>query len=98
MKEIKQLLEITKKLRDNPKYQGRKFSLDGKLVGDKGEVLVAEKYGIKLFPENDIIHDGEEIATGRKVQIKKRQKNLPKKGWQMGWQMGWQKANKKLFD
>lgn len=70
MKEIKHLLEITKKLRDNPKYQGRKFSLDGKLVGDIGEVLVAEKYGIKLFPENAFIHDGEEIATGRKVQIK----------------------------
>lgn len=70
MQEIKQLLEITKKLRDNPNHQGRKFSLDGKLVGDIGEVLVADKYGIKLYKENESVHDGEEITTERKVQIK----------------------------
>lgn len=75
MLEIKQLLEITKKLRDNPKHQGRQFSLDGKLVGDIGEVLAAEQYGIKLYDENAPIHDGEEIATGRKVQIKSSFKN-----------------------
>lgn len=70
MQEIQQLLEITKQLRDNPKYQGRKFSLDGKLVGDIGEVLAAEKYGLELLPENTIKHDAKEIATGRMVQIK----------------------------
>lgn len=70
MKEIKELLTITKKLRENPNYNGRTFTLDGKLVGDIGEVLAAEKYGIKLYPANTPIHDGEEIATGRKVQIK----------------------------
>lgn len=70
MQEIQQLLAITKQLRDNPNHQGRKFSLDGKLVGDIGEVLVAQQYGIKLYNENEPIHDGEEIATQRKVQIK----------------------------
>jgi hypothetical protein len=70
MQEIKQLLAITKQLRDNPKHQGRQFTLDGKLVGDIGEVLAAEQYGIKLYKENESIHDGEEITTGRKVQIK----------------------------
>ncbi len=68
MKEIKELLEITQKLRE--KYEGKNFSLDGKLVGDIGEVLCAEKYGIELYPENEPIHDGEEKSTGRKVQIK----------------------------
>lgn len=70
MQEIKQLLAITKQLRDNPKHQGRKFSLDGKLVGDIGEVLAAEKYGLELLSENAFKHDAKEIATGRMVQIK----------------------------
>jgi len=67
MEEIKQLLKITKSLKE--KY-GKNFSLDGKLVGDIGEILAAEKYGLKLYTENTAIHDGEEIKTGRKVQIK----------------------------
>ena len=67
MQEIKQLLEITQKLRDQYK---RGFPLDGRLVGDIGEVLVAEQYGLELYNENTAIHDGFEIATGRKVQIK----------------------------
>lgn len=70
MQEIQQLLAITKKLRNNPTYQGRKFSLDGKLVGDIGEVLAAEKYGLELLSENAYKHDAKEIATGRMVQIK----------------------------
>lgn len=70
MQEIQQLLTITKQLRNNPKHQGRKFSIDGKLVGDIGEVLAAEKYGLELLPENAYKHDAKEIASGRMVQIK----------------------------
>ena len=70
MQEIQQLLAITKQLRDNPNHQGRKFSLDGKLVGDIGEVLAATKYGLELLDENAFRHDAKEIATGRMVQIK----------------------------
>lgn len=70
MEEIKQLLAITQKLKDKYKHLNKQFSLDGKLVGDIGEVLAAEKYGLKLFEENTQIHDAEELATGRKVQIK----------------------------
>jgi hypothetical protein len=33
-------------------------------------VLAAEKYGLKLLNENTPIHDAEEIASGRMVQIK----------------------------
>lgn len=72
MQEIKQLLAITQKLR--AQYQ-RSFSLDGRLVGDIGEVLAAEKYGLELYGENTPIYDGFEKATGRKVQIKASFKN-----------------------
>ncbi len=75
MQEIKQLLEITQKLRENPNHHGRKFSLDGKLVGDIGEVLCAAKYGLQLLSENAYKHDAKEIITGRLIQIKSSFKN-----------------------
>jgi hypothetical protein len=44
--------------------------LDGKLVGDIGDVLCAEKYGLELYDENADKHDCKEVATGSEVQIK----------------------------
>lgn len=70
MEEIKQLLAITKKLKEKYIHFNKNFSLDGKLVGDIGEVLAAEKYGLRLLEENAVVYDAEEIATGRMVQIK----------------------------
>lgn len=70
MKEIQQLYTITQKLRERYKKWDKKFTLDGRLVGDIGEVLAAEKYGLNLYRENTEIYDGEEKATKRKVQIK----------------------------
>lgn len=35
----------------------KKFSLDGRLVGNIGEVLTAEKYGLELFSENCFQYD-----------------------------------------
>ncbi len=70
MKEIKQLLAITQSLKNKYVHLNKQFSLDGKLVGDIGEVLAAEKYGLRLYPENAVVHDAEEISSGRKVQIK----------------------------
>lgn len=70
MEEIKQLLAITQKLKEKYIHLNKQFSLDGKLVGDIGEVLAAEKYGLRLLDENAPIHDAEEIGTGRMVQIK----------------------------
>lgn len=75
MQEIKQLLEITKQLKEKYKPLGRNFSLDGKLVGDIGEVLAAEKYGLELLSENAYKHDAKELATGRMIQIKASFKN-----------------------
>lgn len=70
MKEIKELLKITRSLRDQHIDNGRTFTLDGKLVGDIGEVLVKEKYDIELLPASTPVHDAIENGTGRKVQIK----------------------------
>ena len=68
MKEIKQLLEITGRLK---KQYGRNFTLDGRLVGDIGEVLTAEKYGLELLSENTHIYDAFVISEPTKeVQIK----------------------------
>lgn len=75
MEEIKQLLAITQKLRNKYIHLNKQFSLDGKLVGDIGEVLAAEKYGLELYKENEPIHDGYEISTHREVQIKASFKN-----------------------
>jgi hypothetical protein len=66
MIEIKQLLGITETLKSR---YGRSFTLDGKLVGDIGEVLVAEKYGLSLLDENNNTHDATH-PNGRKIQIK----------------------------
>lgn len=71
MEEIKQLLAITQKLKEKYKHHDKNFTLDGKLVGDIGEVLVAEHYGLTLYGDNAPIHDG--FVKGdesKKVQIK----------------------------
>ncbi len=46
---VPRLLEIMAALR--AAYPDRKFTLDGRLVGDLGEVLAAEHYDIELLPE-----------------------------------------------
>ena len=53
-------------------FPGRKFSLVGHLVGSIGEVLVAEAYGIDLYPNSTETHDGK-APDGREVQIKATQ-------------------------
>ena len=50
------------------KYPGRKFSLDGHLLGSIGEVLAEYYYGIVLYPNSTKTHDGE--IDKKKVQIK----------------------------
>lgn len=71
MQEIQQLLTITTLLKEKYKKHNKSFTLDGKLVGDIGEVLVAEQYGLTLYGDNTPVHDG--FVTGdenKKVQIK----------------------------
>ena len=69
---IKELYKITNELESS--YPGRKFTIDGHLVGSIGEVIVAEHYGLDLLPNSTEIHDAVS-ADGKYVQIKATQIN-----------------------
>ena len=58
-------------------HTGLAFTLDGKLVGDIGEAVVAEAFGIKLCERRVAGVDGY-AHDGRSVQIKAT--GLPKRG------------------
>ena len=63
---VKKLISIVKELEED--FPGRRFTLDGHLVGSIGEVMAAYYYGIELYSASTVAHDGE--IDGRKVQIK----------------------------
>lgn len=67
---IKELYKITNEL--EAAYPGRKFTIDGHLVGSIGEVIVAEKYGLELLPNSTETHDAVS-PDGKYVQIKATQ-------------------------
>ena len=50
-------------------FPGRKFTLDGHLVGSVGEVVVAFMFDLELNPASTIGHDAY-AKDGRKVEIK----------------------------
>lgn len=64
---IVQLLQIVESLRKQ--YPHKRFTLDGRLVGDLGEVIAEENYNLKLFTKVTAKYDGE-TPDGRAVQIK----------------------------
>lgn len=66
-KKITELFAITKELEEL--YPGRKFTIDGHLVGSIGEVLVADKFNLTLLPNSTKTHDAKE-SEGRYYQIK----------------------------
>lgn len=67
---IKELYKITNELEEE--YPGRKFTVDGHLVGSIGEVIVAEHYGLTLLPNSTKTHDA--YSKDKKfVQIKATQ-------------------------
>jgi len=73
---VKQLLAIVDLLRKTYETKKKQFTLDGRLVGDIGEILAEEVYDIKLFEELQKHHDATS-SDGRLVQIKATmQKNL----------------------
>ena len=67
---IKQLYTITNELEQA--YPGRKFTIDGHLVGSIGEVIAAEHYGLTLLPNSTKTHDAK-TEDGKLVQIKATQ-------------------------
>ena len=71
-KAIIELLEIVKRLKSI--YPFKEFTLDGRLVGDLGEVLAEQVYDIKLYKRMSPHYDGVS-SDGRKVQIKAMMKD-----------------------
>ena len=64
---IKQLLQIVEQLQiAHPK---KKFTLDGRLIGDLGETIVEGAYDVEIFEKLEKHHDGE-TSDGRLVQVK----------------------------
>ena len=66
---IAQLVAAQNKPREHYRSAGLKFTLDGNLVGDIGEAVAAELFGIKLVPANGTGIDGH-TPDGRSVQVK----------------------------
>ena len=56
------------------RYPGRKFSIDGHLLGSIGEVIAAEHYGLTLLKNSFEKHDAVD-KQNRMVQIKATQIN-----------------------
>ncbi len=72
---VVKLLSIVKDLKTA--YPNKEFTLDGRLVGDIGEVLAEETYLIRLFNGLMKHHDAVCLdGTERKVQIKATMKNF----------------------
>lgn len=67
---IQELYSIVNKLELD--YKGRKFTLDGHLVGSVGEVLVSYYYDVELLPPSTEKHDAT-TKDGKLVQIKATQ-------------------------
>ena len=69
---IKELYKITNEL--EKEYPGRKFTVDGHLVGSIGEVIVAEHYGLILLPNSTKTHDAyskdEKFVQIKATQVK----------------------------
>lgn len=50
-------------------FSNRRFTIDGRLVGDIGEIIAATEFDVKLDDIGRSVHDGE-TSDGRLVQIK----------------------------
>lgn len=73
MKEtIKELFRITRQLESEYERYGRKFTVDGHLIGSIGEVIVAEEFGLELL-KNSTPYVDAVAKDHREVQIKATQ-------------------------
>jgi hypothetical protein len=50
-------------------FSQRRFTIDGRLVGDIGEIIAAAEFDIELDDVSQAVHDGR-TSAGRAVQIK----------------------------
>lgn len=67
---VRELYRIVHEL--ERRFPGRKFTLDGHLVGSIGEVVAARMYNLELLPASAPVHDAT-AKDGRPVQIKATQ-------------------------
>jgi hypothetical protein len=65
--EVAELYQIV--IRLERKHVGRKFTLDGHLVGSLGEVIAEQAFALSLYPPSHPIHDAR-TTDGKEVQIK----------------------------
>jgi hypothetical protein len=66
---VKRLLNIVEELA--AEYPQKRFTLDGRLVGDIGEVLAGINYDIRLFDVQKSRHDGNS-SDGKLAHILRR--------------------------
>jgi hypothetical protein len=66
---IRELIVARNKVRDHYANSELSFTLDGNLVGDLGEAIAADIFGIKLVARNGTGIDGH-APDGRSVQVK----------------------------
>jgi hypothetical protein len=66
---IRELIVARNKVRDHYASSGLSFTLDGNLIGDLGEALAADIFGINLIVRNGVGIDGY-APDGRSVQVK----------------------------
>ncbi|ANL40245.1 hypothetical protein AMC85_CH01842 [Rhizobium phaseoli] len=66
---INELIQARNRVRDHYAVPGLAFTLDGKLVGDIGEAVAAEMFGLNLTPGGGAGIDGV-APDGRSVQVK----------------------------
>jgi len=69
-KKINELLKIVEELQQEYKKYDKKFTLDGRLIGDIGEVLAMEKYQIQLYNKVKTKYDAVTEYDNTEVQIK----------------------------
>ncbi len=67
---VRDLYSIVRRLEEM--FEGRRFTLDGHLVGSIGEVVAAHRYSLKLIPASAEGHDAR-ASSGKLVQVKATQ-------------------------
>lgn len=67
---IADLVAARNRLREHYELVGLEFTLDGNLVGDLGEAIAAEIFGIKLVPTKATMGIDGYAPDGRTVQVK----------------------------
>ena len=69
-KALKNIFYEIEKLKKAFPKSGKNFTIDGRLVGDIGEVIAELDYDLRLDDKQQPVHDGKTSDGKRKVQVK----------------------------